>query len=58
MVSIAALDPSEQLEWGPCPWSPRVIEDGTVVMPTAGDSALVLMTERGEAWIVEWWPYA
>lgn len=57
MVNIPSLDPSGQLEWGPCPWSPRIHDASNFAMPSAGDLALVLMTEEGEPWIVEWWPY-
>lgn len=39
-------------------WSPRVEEDGTVIMPTRGDKALVILSDEGDPWIVEWWPYA
>lgn len=46
-----------QSEFGPCPWTPRPLPDGTVDMPNKGDHALIVLDEEDDAWIITWWPY-
>lgn len=41
-----------------CRWSPRVDALGAVVYPDKGDRALVLISDEGEPWIIEWSPNA
>jgi hypothetical protein len=47
---------------GPCPWAPRVLEDGSADMPTRGDLCLVAIAiaddeDNVNPWVVLWWPY-
>lgn len=51
MVSIYIFDGGET-PFGPCPWQPRGRD-----MPRKGDTALVIMDEEEEAWVICWWPY-
>lgn len=39
-----------------CRWDPRSDADG-LVLPQLGDRALVLISDEGEPWIIEWSPY-
>lgn len=45
------------LLWGPCPWSPRMVDEATVLLPAEGDKALVATFPDGSAWLLNWWPY-
>lgn len=44
-----------------CRWSPRVEDDGSggvlLRLPERGDLALVVISDAGIPWIVEWSPY-
>jgi hypothetical protein len=51
MVSIYIFDGGE-MPFGPCPWMPRGRD-----LPSKGDTALVIMDEEEEAWVIAWWPY-
>lgn len=51
MVTLYMFD-GGTIPFGPCPWMPR----GTL-RPSKGDSALVIIDEQEEAWIINWWPY-
>lgn len=41
---------------GPCPWTPRIVDDSHYGIPSAGDLALVTFTENREPVISTWWP--
>jgi hypothetical protein len=44
--------------WGPCRWAPRVTDGGSAQFPDEGDKALVVKSDDGEYWILQWWPYS
>lgn len=58
-VIIPAFSSSASI--GPAPWTPRVDDDGLLVLPSDGDRCIVAYAETDhpgtpEAWIVGWWP--
>lgn len=53
-VTIASFDRTKL--WGPAPWSAKVLGPDTYATPSAGDYALVVVSEENEVWVVEWWP--
>ena len=60
LVTIPSIDSTSA--FGPCPWAPRILEDGKADMPTKGDTCLVALAsisdDGGEnAWVLQWWPY-
>ena len=42
--------------FGPAAWAPRIVDDATFAIPSAGDRCLVEITPTKEAWVVMWWP--
>lgn len=56
-VTMPGVD-DEQNKWGPCFWSPRVGAGGSVVMPQAGDAAVVVLDDVKQHWILGFTPYA
>lgn len=40
-----------------CKWMPRVDDAGDTVFPSEGDSALIIMSDENDAWMIAWWPY-
>lgn len=38
-------------------WSPRLNADGTLLYPARGDRCLLVISDRNNAWVVEWTPY-
>lgn len=55
-VTIGELDGSQNLV--PCTLGagPRTLDDGSVVLPTIGDAALVMVSSDGDHWITSWTP--
>ena len=56
-VTMPGVD-DEQNKWGPCHWAPRIGTGGAVVLPTAGDAAVVVLDDAKQHWILTWTPYA
>jgi hypothetical protein len=56
MVRIPAKDEGVY-EYGPCPWEPRIVDGDEYGIPSTGDRALIALDEKGDPWIVMWWPY-
>lgn len=56
-VLIPTLDDGEHT-FGPCPWPMIVDDDGVPVYPQEGDSALVALSDRGDTWVISWYPAA
>lgn len=50
-VVVPDFDPNYQ--WEQCRWQSR---DGAT-MPVRGDECLVVLSNRGEAWVIAWWPF-
>jgi len=50
-VTIPDFDPA--LRFGPCRWQAR----SDTALPDRGDRALVQRDNRGEWWVVAWWPF-
>lgn len=46
----------DDVDDGPCPWTPRVDGDGDVLLPNKGDRCLVAMSDENTPWVVAWWP--
>lgn len=44
-----------QQRYGPCPWMPRATDLGPL-FPSRGDSAVLLLTDKGTAVVVHWEP--
>jgi hypothetical protein len=44
---------NSELSWGPCPWEPQPVLGG-LRFPAAGDRCLVVISQDGEPWIVNW----
>lgn len=47
---------SETQLFGPCPWSPVILDATELAFPSEDDRALVLISEEKNPWIVQWWP--
>lgn len=47
--------PSLGITEGPCKWEPRPT-DGGVILPQAGDEALLIFDDRNQAWILQFDP--
>lgn len=47
---------SEQHQYGPCPWQPRIVDGASFATPSAGDRAVVVITDLLEPWVIMWWP--
>ncbi len=56
LVSISDLDDGRSLV--PCRLGagPRTLLDGSVVLPTKGDAATVMVSSEGDHWITAWTP--
>jgi len=54
-VTIESFDGGRR-EFGPCPWSAKILDTDEYGTPEEGDLALVGFNEEDEPWIVEWWP--
>ncbi len=54
-VVLDGLSPDDEI---PCMWTPRVDEDGDVVMPDTNDLVVVVMTAARSFWAVGYWPRA
>jgi hypothetical protein len=52
-VRIPTYDPGRT--FGPCPWAPRVLNDGTPLWPMRNDGCLVALDENDQAEILNWW---
>lgn len=44
-------DPDTYHKYGPCRWSPQDSD-----FPSAGDSAIVTVSDQGGYWILNWFP--
>ena len=53
MIYVVIPEFSPQLRWGPCRWQAR----SDTALPSRGDDALVIRSNRGEWWVVSWWPF-
>lgn len=50
-VLIPQFDDDTPHRYGPCKWGPQ-----DTAYPSAGDSAIVAVTDQGEYWILNWFP--
>lgn len=50
-VILPDFDPS--FKWGPCRWQSR----DNLTRPQSGEECLVLFDNRGDPWVVAWWPF-
>src|SRR4051812_15548989 len=53
-VIIPSFDPKQL--WGPCPWSPIILDSTELAFPSEDDRALVVISSEENPWIVTWWP--
>jgi hypothetical protein len=51
MVNLPDFSPDHQV--GPCMWQSR----DDVNMPTRDDRCLVVFDNRGQPWVLAWWPF-
>lgn len=51
------VDPRGTHRHGPCRWSPHPATGGVLSYPAVGNAALIAVSDLGNYWIVEWWPY-
>lgn len=51
-ITLPDYAPDQQL--GPCFWQSR---DATS-LPARGDRCIVVFDNRGQLWVLAWWPYA
>lgn len=56
-VRVVIPEFSEEADWDPAPWTPRVDDAGAAVLPSAGDTAIVAFDTEDNPWIIAWWPY-
>lgn len=47
----------EDVLWGPAFWEPIILNPADYAIPSAGDRALVIISNEEEVWIVAWWPH-
>lgn len=59
---VSVIIPAFHVEkaWGPCRWMPRVDASGDPVLPSEGDSCVVVLAETEDPgtpdiWVVAWW---
>lgn len=52
-LSVIVPDFDPEAVWENCRWQAR----SDVALPAVGDSCLVIMSNRAEAWVVAWWPF-
>lgn len=41
--------------FGPCTYTPKILDPANYAIPEAGDSALVALNEKGEPVVVDFW---
>lgn len=52
-LSVVVPDFDPDYQWENCRWQSR---DSTS-LPVRGDACVVVLTNRGEAWVLAWWPF-
>lgn len=52
-IYITIPEFSNTLQWGPCRWQAR----SDTALPARGDTALAMRSNRGEWWVISWWPF-
>jgi hypothetical protein len=53
LAEVVIPEFSDQLRFTKVRWMPR----GDAALPNRGDEALVQFDNRGQPWIVAWWPF-
>jgi hypothetical protein len=53
-LSVVVPDFDPNFRWTNCRWQSR----DSLSLPIRGDECLVVLDNRGEAWVISWWPFS